>query len=32
MKYMGNLYTGGTIDSVNSYKVSDYLSNSKEVS
>ena len=30
--YMGNLYTGGTIDLVNSYKVSDYLWNSKEVS
>ena len=30
--YMGNLYTGGTIDSVNKYKVSDYLGNSKEVS
>ena len=30
--YMGNLYTGGTIDSVNKYKVSDYLWNSKEVS
>ena len=30
--YMGNLRTGSTIDSVNSYKVSYYLSNSKEVS
>jgi hypothetical protein len=30
--YMGNLYTGSTIDSVNSYKVSDYFVNRKEVS
>lgn len=30
--YMGNLYTGSTIDSVNSYKVSDFLFNRKEVS